>query len=104
MLREKQSCFQLTSGLLPEAEHELAAFAGAVKERFGSEQARQSVEDWMEELEMMEWPDGGGPPDWRRITIAAAARLASRVNLQVSARRPTLPSRCIQGYACQEAL
>jgi hypothetical protein len=33
------------------AERELSAFARAVEGLFGPEQAQQSIEDWMEELE-----------------------------------------------------
>jgi len=75
----KPSCVELTSGLLPGAENELAAYARAVQELFGSEQARQSVADWMEGLQRLDWPSGDRVPDWRRVTIAAAKRLASRV-------------------------
>jgi hypothetical protein len=74
----EQSCFELAAELVPAAEQELAAYAGAVRELFGSEQARQSVEDWMAEFESVEWPIDGRMPDWRRITIAAASRLAIR--------------------------
>jgi hypothetical protein len=77
----KPSCVELTSGLLSSAEKELAAYAGAVQELFGSEQARRSIADWMQELQGMDWPDGDRVPDWRRVTIAAATRLASRVQL-----------------------
>jgi hypothetical protein len=85
----KQNCVQSTIGFLPNAQHELAAFARAVEARFGVEQARRSVEDWMEELELMEWPSAseGAIPDWRRLTVAAAVRLASRVDLQGSRRQ-----------------
>jgi hypothetical protein len=64
--------------LLPGAEKELAAFASAVEELFGRAQARQSIEDWMSELELMDWPSADAAPDWRRLTIAAASRLAIR--------------------------
>jgi hypothetical protein len=51
-----------------------------VKELFGIEQARLAMDDWMEEVEAMDCPSGEAAPMWRRITIAAAARLASRVS------------------------
>lgn len=82
MQRTAQHCVELTAELLPGAERELAAFVRAVEERFGDVQARQSIEDWMEQLESMHWPEGGGDPDWRLLTIAASARLAARVNVQ----------------------
>jgi hypothetical protein len=60
----------------------VGAFARAVSKRFGSAQAGQSIEDWVEEFESIDWPAGSTIPDWRRITIAAAARLASRVEIK----------------------
>ncbi len=75
-----EECIPLDDSLLPSAERELAAFAGAVTELFGADQARQAVDDWMEELKSMDWPSGERTPSWRHLTIAAAARLASRVN------------------------
>ncbi|HME36509.1 MAG TPA: hypothetical protein VKF84_14835 [Candidatus Sulfotelmatobacter sp.] len=80
MQTAKQSCVEHTTGFLPGAEKELAAYAGAVQELFGSEQARQSVEDWLTELELMDWPARDALPDWRHVTVAAATRLARRVN------------------------
>ena len=77
-----ESGIQFNAGLLPMAERQLAAFARAVNKLFGFEQAQQSVEDWMEELELMDWPTGEATPDWSHVTIAAAARLANRVNFR----------------------
>jgi hypothetical protein len=77
-----EDCVELTGVFVDAAEKELAAYARAVRELFGSEQARQSTEDWMAELESMDWPGRDAAPDWRGVTIRAAARLAHRVNLQ----------------------
>ena len=63
------------------AERELAAFARAVKELFGPEQERQSIEDWMQEPESIDWSQREVNTDWRDLTIAAASRLADRVCL-----------------------
>jgi hypothetical protein len=60
------------------AERELAAFAGAVSELFGPEQARVSTAEWIDELESLNWPARPGVSDFRRITTAASARLAHR--------------------------
>jgi hypothetical protein len=76
--RTEQSCVELAADLFPGAEKELAAYARAVQELFSSEQARQSIEDWLEELESMDLPAAGAIPDWRRVTIAAATQLAIR--------------------------
>lgn len=61
------------------AEKELAAFVTAVTELFGSEQSLQAAEDWMEELGQLDWPMGETIPDFRQVTIAAAARLSQRI-------------------------
>ena len=64
--------------LLASAERELSAFITAVNELFGAEKARQAAENWIEELERTDWPSEAPVIDWRRVTIAAAARLARR--------------------------
>lgn len=74
-----EDCVDLGNRLLPRAEKELGAFARAVNELFGSAHAGQSIKDWVEEFESIHWPAGGAIPDWRRVTIAAAGRLAGRV-------------------------
>jgi len=61
------------------AERELSAFFRAVTERFGSEQAELSAEDWLLELiEIDGLPDS--TREWRLITAKASTRLASRVS------------------------
>jgi hypothetical protein len=64
--------------LLASAERELSAFVAAVNELFDAEQARQAADNWMEELEEMDWPSNAQVIDWRLVTIAAAARLGGR--------------------------
>lgn len=76
----KQNCVELTAELLPGAERELAAFARVVEEQFGGAQARQSIEDWMAELELMDWQKRDEVPVWRQVTIASTIRLAGRVS------------------------
>jgi hypothetical protein len=65
--------------LMTMAERELGSFISAVTELFGSEQARLAVEDWLDELELMETLSALNVRNWRSITIAASARLAIRV-------------------------
>ena len=60
------------------AERELAAFARAVSELFGPEQASLSTAEWIDELESLNWLAKPGVSDFRRITIAASATLAHR--------------------------
>lgn len=64
-----------------QAERELSAFVNAVTQLFGSDQAKLSAEDWLDESELMDSPPRSESRDWRAITVAASARLASRVNI-----------------------
>jgi len=43
-----------SADLMTTAERELGAFIGAVTELYGSEQARLSAEDWLNELALMD--------------------------------------------------
>ncbi len=73
---ETDRYIQLANGFLVLAEKELSAFISAVHKLFGAEQARQSAQHWIEELELMDWPSGESIPDWRQATVVASARLA----------------------------
>ena len=68
------------------AERELGAFIRAVTELFGPEQARLAAEDWVDELESMDALPGPTRRDWGSVTVAASARLASRLNTDVDRR------------------
>jgi hypothetical protein len=59
------------------AERELSAFVRAVTELFGAEQARLSTEDWLDELELKHMLPRASTRDWRAVTVAASARLAT---------------------------
>ena len=61
------------------AERELSAFLSAVTQLYGAEQAKLSAEDWLDESELMDSPPRSEPRNWRAVTIAASARLATRV-------------------------
>jgi hypothetical protein len=65
------------------AERELSAFIAAVAELFGPEQARLSAEDWLDESELMDSSHRSTSRDWRTVTVAASARLASRLNVEL---------------------
>jgi hypothetical protein len=62
------------------AERELYSFIAAVTGTYGPEQAKISAEDWLDEADLMDSPPRSEPRDWRSVTIAASARLASRVD------------------------
>jgi hypothetical protein len=61
------------------AEQELAAFFRAVKELFGTEQAKLSADDWLRELAKVDLPSTS-IREWRLITIEASRKLAARLN------------------------
>jgi hypothetical protein len=67
-----------TAQLLASAERELSSFVTAVDELFGAEQALQAAENWLEELVQTDWLSEASVIDWRRVTVAAAARFVSR--------------------------
>ncbi|AXC11900.1 hypothetical protein ACPOL_2582 [Acidisarcina polymorpha] len=75
---------QLEGTVLPDdnliilAERELAAFARAVRELFGPEQASLSAAEWIDGLKSMHLPARPEVSDLRQITIAVSSKLASR--------------------------
>ena len=64
------------------AERELSSFMAAVKELYGPEEASLSANDWLDESELMDSPPRSEIRDWRAVTIAASARLASRFRVR----------------------
>ena len=64
------------------AQRELGAFLYVVSESYGPEEAAISADDWLDELTALDRVGDPTPSDWRLITIAAANRLATRVNKQ----------------------
>jgi hypothetical protein len=65
------------------AESELSAFISAVTQLCGPEQARLATEDWLDESASMDSPPRSTSRDWRTVTIAASARLASQLSVAV---------------------
>ena len=63
--------------LLEMAEHELAAFVGAVTKLYGAERAEIATQDWLQELSASQGMPASAK-ELRRITVNASARLASR--------------------------
>jgi hypothetical protein len=66
------------------AERELSSFFAAVREFCGPGQARLAAEDWLDESELMDSPLRSEARNWRAVTVAAAARLANRVNARAA--------------------
>lgn len=65
--------------LMSMAERQLESLMSVLTNLYGSEQARISAEDWIDEFESMDAPPESSAREWRVITIAAASRLASRL-------------------------
>ena len=65
--------------LMTTAERQLGAFYEAVFKRYGRKEARKAAQDWIEELETMDWAADWALPNWRHVTIAAADCLAFRI-------------------------
>ena len=63
-------------------EQELSAFASAVTQSYGPEQARISERDWLDESDLPDSPPFSTSRNWRAVTIAAEARLENRLSLQ----------------------
>jgi hypothetical protein len=63
------------------AEHELFSFLSAVTNLYGPEQATLSAQDWLDESDSIDSPPLSAERNWRAVTIAASARLASRLNI-----------------------
>lgn len=62
------------------AERELAAFLNAVTELYGTEEAEMAAEIWLDELQGMNNLPGPAIRDWRKVTVSALSRLASRLS------------------------
>ena len=63
------------------AEYEFATFTKAVSAMFGTAQATQAAEDWMNELASRDRMPEATSPEWRLITLAALARLTIRMSV-----------------------
>jgi hypothetical protein len=55
------------------AEKELSAFFATVHQLFGAEQAQKATENWIEELQELDWSSEASVIDWRRVTIACGS-------------------------------
>jgi len=67
--------------LLATAERELSAFVIAVNQLFDDEQGLKAANKWLEELERTDWVSEASVIDWRKVTIAAAAKFVKGVTL-----------------------
>ena len=75
----QQAPVERVAELMTTAETELEAFYEAVFRRYGLKEARKAAQDWIGELETMEWPADWALPNGHHVTIAAADCLALRI-------------------------
>ena len=66
--------------LMAAAARELGAFLNAVTDLYGADQARLAAEDWLLELEKMDFVPELSCCVWRTLTIVSASRLAGRLS------------------------
>jgi hypothetical protein len=79
IVHAQQASVELVAEFMMTAERELAAFYDAVFRRYGTKEGRKAAQDWIEEVETMDWPADGALPNWRHVTIVAADCLAFRI-------------------------
>jgi hypothetical protein len=82
--------------LLDAGETEISGFLRAVTQLFVAEKERTEAKSWIDELERMDCPGGSSVIDWRKITIAAAARLVGHGKDKVSRTAMVLRARSKQ--------
>jgi hypothetical protein len=75
----REAPVEVVAELMMTAERELAAFYQAVFRRYGPREAKVAAQDWIGEVETMDWPVDGTLPRWRYVTIGAADCVASRI-------------------------
>jgi hypothetical protein len=91
IVHAQQAPVERVAKLMMTAESELAAFYEAVFRRYGLKEARKAAQDWIEELETIEWPADWALPNWRHVTIAAADCLAFRISTILRANEGNRP-------------
>jgi hypothetical protein len=79
IVHAEQAPVERVAEFVTAAKMELAAFYEAVFRRYGLKEARMAAQDWIEELETMEWLVDWPLPNWRHVTIAASDCLAFRI-------------------------
>ena len=79
IVHAQEASVERVAELMTTAEMELAAFYEAVFRQYGLQEAKNAAQDWIEELEMMDWPADWALLNWRHVTITAADCLALRI-------------------------
>jgi hypothetical protein len=81
MKTEESFCNSTYEDQIHIVERELSAFISAVTQLVGPEEATLSVEDWLDESELVDSPPRSTSRDWRAVSVAASARLAKRLTV-----------------------
>jgi hypothetical protein len=81
MNTEESFCNSTCEDQMRIAQRKLSALINAVTESFGPEQAKVSIEDWLDDSELMDSPPRWTNRDWRAVTVAASARLVNRLTI-----------------------
>jgi hypothetical protein len=76
-------CSSLYADQMRMEECELSSFIRAVTELFGPTQVKLSVAYWLDEAELMDCPPLSISRDWRAVSIAASARLANPMTVEL---------------------
>ena len=79
IVHAQQAPVERVAELMTTAEMELAAFYAAVFRQYGLKEAKKAAQDWIEELETMDWPADRTLTNWHQVTIVAADCLAFRI-------------------------
>lgn len=77
------------SALIACTERVMAAFVRSVQKKFGSETARRAAGYWLEAFESATWTCGQAGSALKRITIAAASRLAQETGAARFVEKPS---------------
>jgi hypothetical protein len=88
MDKKESICNSTCEEQMSMAERELSAFIRAVKVLFGPEQAMLSADDWLSESGLMDCQPRSTGRDFRAITVAASARLATHITAARDRRNP----------------
>jgi hypothetical protein len=102
MNSEEHFCDSTCADQMHFAERELSAFIRAVTQVFGSEEAKLSAEDWLDQSEIMDDSPRSTSRNWRAVTITASVRLANRLAAAQHRRSARLDS-LRQGFAARRA-
>jgi hypothetical protein len=73
------------------AELEFVTFTHSVAAMFGNTQARLAAEDWLNEVASSDSVPEPMSYEWRLITVAALARLAIRLTVELQHSNTSLP-------------